>query len=104
MADQPIIVASQSHIAVRMLVVRMRDGRRIESTADMTAALRHLKSKLEAWCQAHHIMLEWSESPGRRSPKREYRIAYHGDNFEADNPNELYDALDAELLRLMRDA
>lgn len=104
MVDQPIIVASLSHLAVRMLVVRMQAGRRIDSTREMHAARKRLVQCLTAWCDKHHITLEWSETPGRRSAKREYRIAYHGDNFEADNPDALYDDLDAELLRLMRDA
>jgi len=104
MVDQPIIVASQSHLAVRMLVVRMQAGCRIESTRAMDAARSRLVRAINTWCEEHHVTLEWSETPGRRSPKREYRIAYHGDNFEAADPNALYDALDAELLRLMREA
>lgn len=104
MVDQPVIVASPSHLAVRMLVVRMQAGRNIESTAELEAARRRMASKLSAWCRKHHITLEWTETPGRRSHKREYRIAYHGDNFEAEDPNALYDALDAELLRLLQEA
>jgi hypothetical protein len=101
MVDQPIIVASLSHLAVRMLVVRMQAGRRIESTRAMEAARNRVVRGITAWCDRHYVTLEWSETPGRRSPKREYRIAYHGDNFEAEDPNALYDALDAELMRLM---
>lgn len=100
--DQPIIVASPSHIAVRLLVERMRAGRPIESTPELEVARARLIAGLTAWCKKHRVTLEWTETPGRRSKNREYRIAYHGDNLDATNPNALYDALDAELLRLMR--
>lgn len=99
--DQPIIVASPSHLAVRMLVARMRAGRSIDSTQEMEAARDRLMAGLVAWCKAHQVTLEWSETPGRRARHREYRIAYHGDNLDAADPDALYNALDAELCRLM---
>lgn len=104
MADQSIIVASPSHLAVRMLVIRMQAGRSIDSTREMEAARKRVVRGFTSWCAKHQVTVEWTETPGRRSPKREYRIAYHGDNFEKENPDALYDALDAELLRLMQDS
>jgi hypothetical protein len=98
--DQPIIVASPSHLAMHLLVVRMRARRHIESTAELDVARERLMAGLAAWCQAHHVTLEWTETPGRRTKNREYRVAYHGDNFEAPDPN-VYDAFDAEMRRLM---
>lgn len=101
MKDQPIIVASPSHLAMHLLVVRMRAGRHIETTPELDVARDRLFAGLAAWCETNGVTLSWTETPGRRTKNREYRIAYHGDNFEAPNPDALYDAFDAEMLRLI---
>lgn len=103
MKDQPIIVASPTHLAMRLLVVRMRAGRHINSTAELDVARARLLSGLAAWCKARQVTLELTETPGRRTKHREYRIAYHGDNFEKPDQDAIYDELDAELTRLMLD-
>lgn len=101
MYDQPIIVADPTHLAIQLMVVRMRAGRRVESTSELEVRRQRLIEGLEAWCAAHQILVEWSSSPGRRTSGREYRIAYAGDNMDAADPKALYNALDAEMLRLM---
>lgn len=101
MYDQPILIADPSHLSVHMMVVRMRAGRRIESTKELEARRQALIGGLNHWCISQRITLEWSSSPGRRTSGRQYRIAYNGDNLLAENPKALYDALDAEMLRLM---
>lgn len=101
MYDQPIIVADPAHLAIHMMVVRMRAGCHVESTKDLDILRQQLVEGLDAWCSANQVTLEWSSSPGRRTYGREYRIAYAGDNLEAENPKSLYDALDAEMVRLM---
>ena len=101
MNDQPIIVASPTHLAMCLLVARMRAGRHIESTPELETARERLIAGLAAWCAQNHVTLEWTETPGRRTKNREYRVAYHGDYFDTPNPDALYDAFDAEMLRLM---
>jgi hypothetical protein len=101
MYDQPIIVADPTHLSIHMMVVRMRAGRHVESTKELETRREALVEGLQAWCAANLVTLEWSSSSGRRTSGREYRIAYAGDNMEADNPKALYDALDAEMVRLM---
>lgn len=101
MYDQPIIIADPAHLAIHMMVVRMRAGYPVESTAELEVRREHLVESLNRWCNEHRITLEWSASPGRRTGKREYRIAYHGDNLDAAEPNVLYNELDAAMLRAM---
>jgi hypothetical protein len=86
---------------MRMLLERMRAGKSIENTKELAAKRKALLKGLAKWCLAHDVILELSDTPGRRSRNREYRIAYGGDNHDAENPDLLYDALDAEMLRLM---
>lgn len=101
MYDKPIIVADPIHLSVHMMVLRMRAGRRVESTTELETRRENLLLGLQAWCAKNKVAMEWSNSPGRRSRGREYRIAYAGDNLHAENPKDLYDALDAEMVRLM---
>lgn len=101
MYDQPIIVASPQHLAIRLMVVRMRANQRIESSLHLERAKATLIAGMDRWCAEHRVTLEWSDTPGRRSKNKEYRIAYQGDNSEAADPSQLFDALDAEMLRLI---
>lgn len=100
--DKAIVVADPVHLAIELLLVRMKNGLPPpQGDAELDACKAALLSGLEHWAADRSLTIQWSDKPGRKEKGRHYRIAYLGDAIHAANSHELYDALDAEMLRLM---
>jgi len=69
-----------------------------DRVAAIDSEFASLQAKLNEWAAAHAIDIAWTDTPGRRTHKRNCRVI-----LEPDQPNRdaLYDALDAEIRRLI---
>jgi hypothetical protein len=71
---------------------------------DIDAEFAHLQAKLNKWAAAHAVDIVWTDTPGRRTYKRNYRVVLEADRRQHPNPSAVYDALDAEIRRLILEA